>query len=392
MLQKDHHESGEKAGRGRGSGQASTDEGGAETGEHCSLGPREVPAAGRSPRASSGVSSMPWHIAHTPAEDIPWLEMGSPSALVCHLSRSVERRLSSVSGLSPLRSPFMEHSRWRRSFQASGSFSGLGLGALESPRPSGDARTRSSPNLESMESLDHMGDLGGTGSPSLSTPLLRDSAPCPAPRLHKAWWQNGQVVRTVVGYGSVCFLYNLLDELVPIYSASPLDTGGLDLTAAQLSAPLSTAGVFLMAWALVGYPRMQAYLGPTGMIKFGLLFTAPMSLAIPASSLFASQELAAKVALTVALCLKNVGQNNSFSSSSILVNLMAPPQQVGAINGASQTLASFVRAVGPALGGYVWAFSLSWGIGHQFFPFAMASFVAVLGSLLYYGLEIPPRA
>jgi hypothetical protein len=27
--------------------------------------------------------------------------------------------------------------------------------------------------------------------------------------------------------------------------------------------------------------------------------------------------------------------------------------------------------VGPALGGYVWAFSLSWGTGHQYFPFAM---------------------
>jgi hypothetical protein len=55
--------------------------------------------------------------------------------------------------------------------------------------------------------------------------------------------------------------------------------------------------------------------------------------------------IAAKVALTVALSLKNVGQNNSFSSSSIMVNLMAPPASVGAINGASQTLASFVRAV-----------------------------------------------
>lgn len=58
--------------------------------------------------------------------------------------------------------------------------------------------------------------------------------------------------------------------------------------------------------------------------------------------------MGAKVALTVALCLKNVGANNSFSSSSILVNLLAPASQVGAINGASQTLASFVRAVRPS--------------------------------------------
>lgn len=65
-----------------------------------------------------------------------------------------------------------------------------------------------------------------------------------------------QVVRTILGYGTVCFLYNLLDELVPIFAAAPISTGGLDLSAAELSGPLSTSGIFLMV-LFPHYSRMH---------------------------------------------------------------------------------------------------------------------------------------
>ena len=48
------------------------------------------------------------------------------------------------------------------------------------------------------------------------------------------------------------------------------------------------------------------------------------------------------------------------------VNAAAPQKDMGSVNGASQAGASFVRAVGPALGGIVWGLSVAIPFtGHQ---------------------------
>jgi hypothetical protein len=73
-----------------------------------------------------------------------------------------------------------------------------------------------------------------------------------------------------------------------------------------------------------------------------------------------------------------------------LVNLAAPKESLGQVNGAGQTLASAVRALGPWLGGILWSLSLvvfkSLGIpsGHQWVPFALPVMLAV-GCLSIYG-------
>lgn len=57
-----------------------------------------------------------------------------------------------------------------------------------------------------------------------------------------------------------------------------------------------------------------------------------------------------------------------------IVNRFAPPAKRGAVNGTAQTLASAVRALGPALGGYMWAvFSSLMAPGHQIIPFVIIS-------------------
>lgn len=63
------------------------------------------------------------------------------------------------------------------------------------------------------------------------------------------------------------------------------------------------------------------------------------------------------------------------------------------MNGLGQTLASFVRALGPALGGLLWAWSLEFfpGWGHQFLPF-VAVVLVVVGTdwLVYRSIEQRP--
>jgi hypothetical protein len=67
-----------------------------------------------------------------------------------------------------------------------------------------------------------------------------------------------------------------------------------------------------------------------------------------------------------------------------IVNRFAPPARRGAVNGTAQTLASGVRALGPALGGYMWAvFSTIAVPGHQIIPFVIISFTAAATILIY---------
>ena len=70
-----------------------------------------------------------------------------------------------------------------------------------------------------------------------------------------------------------------------------------------------------------------------------------------------------------------------------IVNRFAPPSKRGAVNGTAQSLASGVRALGPFLGGLMWAvFSGLPGPGSQLIPFFIISLTAAGTIIIYYFL------
>ena len=70
-----------------------------------------------------------------------------------------------------------------------------------------------------------------------------------------------------------------------------------------------------------------------------------------------------------------------------IVNRFAPPSKRGAVNGTAQSLASGVRALGPFLGGLMWAvFSGLPAPGSQLIPFFIISLTAAGTITIYYFL------
>lgn len=68
----------------------------------------------------------------------------------------------------------------------------------------------------------------------------------------------------------------------------------------------------------------------------------------------------------------------------ILVNITAPIEQIGPVNGAGNMLASGMRALGPALSGQLWALCLSTGIaGNQFMAFGVVAAAFVWTRIIY---------
>jgi MFS family permease len=208
------------------------------------------------------------------------------------------------------------------------------------------------------------------------------------------WHKQRNVLLCLAGYALIAFCFILLDELIPIYASARIVDGGLGFPTSTLALPLAFGGFILVVWALFGFPWMHARLGAVKCTTIGLIQTAPMALMIPAAT-FAWAPPAATMWL--AMGFKAIAGTNAFTGCIILVNAVAPKESLGAVNGVGQTLASAVRAAGPALGGLFWAWSLtffkylnlesSWG--HQFLPFLFAAIVALATLGVYAKVKLP---
>ena len=61
-----------------------------------------------------------------------------------------------------------------------------------------------------------------------------------------------QVVLALGTYMIVAFIFNLLDEVRPIFASAPVEVGGLGLSTNVLSWPLSFGGLCFILFACVG--------------------------------------------------------------------------------------------------------------------------------------------
>jgi hypothetical protein len=61
-----------------------------------------------------------------------------------------------------------------------------------------------------------------------------------------------QVILSLASYGVVAFLFNLLDEVRPIFASSPIEDGGLALPTDILSFPLSFGGLSFILFVCLG--------------------------------------------------------------------------------------------------------------------------------------------
>ncbi|KAK9841370.1 hypothetical protein WJX74_004626 [Apatococcus lobatus] len=222
-------------------------------------------------------------------------------------------------------------------------------------------------------------DSPGTGSTDVS------SSKAAADGLVKhRWHRDRQVQLTLAGYTSICFVYILFDEMVPMYSSAPHQAGGLGLKPSQLALPLMASGPIMFVWSIWGYPFLEAWLGGvTPTMRWNLAAAAVLTPLVPTASAFVPfGTTAVLLCLAVTLSFCRMIGNNMFSCASGLINLAAPKAQLGIVNAVGSLLAAGVRSVGPALGGLVWGSSIAIP-AHQYTVFCAMS-LGLLSILLIY--------
>lgn len=195
-----------------------------------------------------------------------------------------------------------------------------------------------------------------------------------------------------------------------------MSPGGLKLSEVQLAGPLSFSGACLILISLFAFPAAQKAWGTLAVTRRGLMTAVLVAFAIPCTRFAvrhgggssgssggagAHSDIGwlAWALLYFAMLLKSLAGCFAFTGTMIVVNTSVDSQQLGAVNGVGQSLASLARGVGPAVGGLLWGMTVHLQghiAGAQLLPFACVAGTAVVALLIYAfvhpsdGVEVDP--
>lgn len=223
---------------------------------------------------------------------------------------------------------------------------------------------------------------------------------------------------TVLCCSSVCAHALISARTSPLTHASPRAwlpaAGGLSLQEVQLAGPLAFGGLCLISISLFVYPRLQRLWGTLPLTRRGLLLAVAVSLVIPCARFAAAAPAAVGAAaaaapgragaasagaaegggggiglwpwviLYVAMLFKSAAGCAAFTGAMVMVNALASPEQLGAVNGVGQSLAALARGIGPAMGGLLWGVAVHIARpGAQLLPYGAVACCALLCWLIF---------
>jgi hypothetical protein len=164
-------------------------------------------------------------------------------------------------------------------------------------------------------------------------------------------------------------------QIFPIFLSTPVSevpasslvtfNGGLGLPSSTIGLFLSAFGIFGILIQLFIYPRMQASMGTLWSYRLALsmfpfaYIMAPYLTLMPTATRFPIQGFG----IAFILFLQVMARTFAIPSSVILLTNSAPtPMALGNIHGAGNMWSSLSRAVGPAVGGLVFAWGVDMGV------------------------------
>ncbi|KAF2431334.1 MFS general substrate transporter [Tothia fuscella] len=179
------------------------------------------------------------------------------------------------------------------------------------------------------------------------------------------------VLTAIVSFGLLPLHNAAFMHIYPVYlSTPPADNtkatlfnfnGGLGLRSPSIGLYLSLFGIAGILLQLFVYPRIQARIGTLGVFRIAC-FVFPVTYALaPYLSVLPHTGFLRWFLIAVVTCAQVLSRTLAIPSTVILLTNSAPAKNVlGTVHGAGNSLSSLARAVGPAVGGWVYA----WGMGH----------------------------
>ncbi len=189
--------------------------------------------------------------------------------------------------------------------------------------------------------------------------------------LRQVWTRK--VVCSLVSFGLLPLHNSAFMHIFPVYLSNPQSdnakstllafTGGLGLGSASIGLWLSIFGVCGILLQIFIYPLLQERMGTRGVFRIALVLF-PITYAVaPYLSLTMDGSVMRWLCLGLITCSQIMARTIAIPSTVILLTQSAPSKRVlGTIHGSGSMLASLARAVGPVVGGYMFALGVEHGM------------------------------
>jgi MFS family permease len=168
------------------------------------------------------------------------------------------------------------------------------------------------------------------------------------------------VVSVVTAYTMLSFVQIVFDELLPVLFSTPIQEGGFGFQSKDIGSMQIVQGISQIVWNLVFFPTVSKKFGLLPCFRFAMLMWTPFALFPAIARLHPWPPLMWAVAGSF-LCLKIVITASAFTCIILIINNSTRGSALGAVNGFAQASASFVRCVGPLVGGGLYTTSLIFG-------------------------------
>jgi MFS family permease len=225
--------------------------------------------------------------------------------------------------------------------------------------------------------------------PKPPQPAPGNSAAGNSPIPPKSIWTR-EVLYTLLSVALLPLHNAAFMQVFPVFLSTPSSNSAITSLIkfnGGLSLPSSTIGLFLSAFGIFGiliqlfiYPRLQAAFGTLWNYRLALsvfpiaYILAPYLVLIPTSWHFVFQA----IGIAFILFLQVGARTFAIPSSVILLTNSAPtPRALSTIHGAGNMLSSLSRAVGPALGGVIYA----WGVEREIVGVVWWGYLTVIAVL-----------
>jgi len=233
--------------------------------------------------------------------------------------------------------------------------------------------------LEESKLPDTPGSEPSSSSPSLYSASSLPPTPAPSPKpaatarlpFRQIWTRD--VLVSMVAFGLLPLHNSAFMHIFPVYLSTPhVDNshatllafaGGLGLRSSTIGLWLSVFGVGGILLQLFAYPRMQAAIGTLGVFRISLVLFPLVYAMAPYLSLLPANGPIRWLGLGTVICGQIMARTMAIPSTVILLTESAPAKNVlGTVHGAGSMVSSLTRAVGPAVGGMVFAWGVHTGI------------------------------
>ncbi|KAJ7064824.1 hypothetical protein C8F01DRAFT_1128328 [Mycena amicta] len=197
-------------------------------------------------------------------------------------------------------------------------------------------------------------------------------------------------ILVIVQYGMLALHSTTHDQVFLSYLVTDYGAGGLNLDAGNFAQLIALMCLAQIAYQFYLYPNIgppRGRFSHLAMFRIGSALFIPAYLVVTLLRPFASADsdgqanIVLMAALVLSTALRYCGSCFAYTSVSILVNYMTPPNAVGLANGLAQSIVSLARCIGPVIGGYLWSVSTQDNPGGYPLGFVICSAVCALSVL-----------